>query len=66
MTDMRRGLPEPVRFAEPQEQRPHTRAMTAPLAALIAVVWVHPTRLMAMSVVAFLIGFAESPAFFFN
>jgi MFS family permease len=63
---MRRGLPETAHFAEHQEQRPQTRALTAPLAPLVAVVRAYPARLMAMSVVAFLIGFAESPAFFFD
>jgi MFS family permease len=63
---MRRGLPETVRFTEHQKQRPQTHALTAPLTPLVAVVRAYPARLMAMSVVAFLSGFAESPAFFFD
>ena len=63
---MRRSMPETARFAEHQEQRSQTRALTAPLAPLVAVVRAYPARLIAMSVVAFLIGFAESPAFFFD
>ena len=63
---MRRGLPETARFAEHQEQRPQTCALTAPLAPLVAVVRAYPARLIVMSVLAFLLGFAESPAFFFD
>ncbi|MGE3540668.1 MAG: MFS transporter [Candidatus Tectimicrobiota bacterium] len=65
ITLLRRSMPETVHFAQRQAHAPafSLRTLWLPLLALLRA---YPGRLWAMSGVAFCMGFAESPALFFD
>lgn len=66
MTFFRRSLPETAPFASHQARQPSPTGYTAYLAPLGALLRAYPGRLVAVSALAFLCGFTESPALFFE